>query len=112
MAKRDSLLRSSYITKKFRFFLLTKRTAAYRKRLFNSRLMDVQILFTAGIICFTCRSDACESEEYSYKDKFESLEIQRRWELISNSDSDNYGDQPHPERRSLRARMLVYRILK
>lgn len=64
-----------------------------------------------GIICFTCRSDAYESEEYSYKDKFESLEIQRRWESISNSESDYYGDHPPPERRSLRARLLVYRIL-
>ena len=73
--------------------------------------MNVQILFTGGIICFTCRSDAYESEEYSYKDKFESLEIQERWESISKSDSDYYGDQTHPERRSLRARMLVYRIL-
>ncbi|KAL9984572.1 hypothetical protein ACROYT_G006882 [Oculina patagonica] len=64
-----------------------------------------------GIICFNCRSDAYETEEYGYKDKFESLEKQKRWKLISNSDSDYYGENPHPEGRSLRARVLVYRIL-
>ncbi|KAL9984570.1 hypothetical protein ACROYT_G006880 [Oculina patagonica] len=63
-----------------------------------------------GIICFNCRSDGYETEEYGFKDKFESLEKQKRWKLISNTDCDYYGDRPHPE-GSFRGRLLVYGIL-
>ena len=65
-----------------------------------------------GIICFNCRSDSYENEEYGYRKKFENLEMQMRWKLISNTDSDYYGDEPPAVELSfVRSRMLVYRML-
>ncbi|KAJ7372744.1 Methyltransferase domain [Desmophyllum pertusum] len=64
-----------------------------------------------GIMCFNCRTDGYESEEYGYKAKFENFEIQKRWKLISNSDGDYYGGNYPAESGPLTSRVLVYRML-
>ncbi|KAJ7372745.1 hypothetical protein OS493_018021 [Desmophyllum pertusum] len=64
-----------------------------------------------GIMCFNCRSDGYENEEYGYKAKFENLEKQKRWKLISNSDGDYYGANYPTGRGPLTSRVLVYKIL-
>ena len=62
-------------------------------------------------MCFNCRTDGYESEEYGYKAKFENFEIQKRWKLISNSDGDYYGGNYPAESGPLTSRVLVYRML-
>ncbi|KAJ7372747.1 Methyltransferase domain [Desmophyllum pertusum] len=53
-----------------------------------------------GIICFNCRCDGYESEEYGYKAKCENLEKQKRWKLISSLDGNYYGAN-YPQRAVL-----------
>lgn len=69
------------------------------------------VFFLGGILCFTCRLDAFESEEYGFKAKFDQLERSKRWQLISNTLTDYY---VHPEAQEFshsKCHMLVYKVL-
>ena len=64
---------------------------------------------SGGIICFTC--SAFDDEDDGYKQKCASLEANKKWMLISNSEADYYGDKVPYGLDYKTARMLVYRIL-
>jgi len=64
-----------------------------------------------AIICFTCRHDAYVSVEYGYQAKFNELEKDKKWTLISNMETDYYRHPRADEFSHSKTRVLVYRVL-
>ena len=69
------------------------------------------VCLSGGILCFTCRKDAYDSKEYGYKVKFEELEKNKRWQLISNTLTDYYVHAEAEQFSHSKCHMLVYRVL-
>ena len=77
----------------------------------NYIMLLVNFSVAGAIICFTCRHDAYVSVEYGYQAKFNELEKDKKWTLISNTETDNYRHSRADEFSHSKARVLVYRVL-